>query len=109
MKETHKDISLLLAPPKPLEVKNHEERIANEVEAMEVIDEDREERLDRVRRRALEWKTNYLCRGIILELMETAVVEAEWRLSGGNSLAGRREGVQAEAVQEDPFRDSGLF
>ena len=27
----------------------------------------------------MEWKTNHHCRGIILELMETAVVEAEWR------------------------------
>ena len=36
-------------------------------------------RMERVRRRAMEWKTNHLCRGIILELMETTVVEAEWR------------------------------
>ena len=46
---------------------------------MEVVDEDREERLERVRRRAMEWKMNYLCRGFILEVMETAVLEAEWR------------------------------
>ena len=48
MKETHKDISLLPAPPKPLEVKNHEEMIANKVEAMEVMDGERKERLERV-------------------------------------------------------------
>ena len=79
MKETPKDISLLLAPPKPLEVKKHEEMIANEVEAMEVIYEEREERLERVQGRALEWQTNYFCRGIILEVVETSIVEAEWR------------------------------
>ena len=46
---------------------------------MEVVDEDREERLERVRRRTLEWKTNHLCRLIILDQMETAMVEAEWK------------------------------
>ena len=46
---------------------------------MEVIDEEREERLERVRRRALEWQTNHFCRGIILEMVETSIVEAEWR------------------------------
>ena len=73
------DIGLLLAPPKPLEVSKHEERIAIEVEAMEVVDEEREERLERVRRRTMEWKTNHLCRGFILEVMETAVLDAECR------------------------------
>ena len=36
-------------------------------------------RMERVRRRAMDWKTNHLCRGIILELMEAAGMEAEWR------------------------------
>ena len=27
----------------------------------------------------MEWQTNYFCRGIILELVETSIVEAEWR------------------------------
>ena len=45
MKKTHKDIGLLLAPPKPLEVKRHEDVLAKEVEAMEVVDEERVERL----------------------------------------------------------------
>ena len=49
MKATHKDIGLLLAPPKPMEVRRHEDALAKEVEVMEVVDEDREERLERVR------------------------------------------------------------
>ena len=53
MKKTHKDIGLLLAPPKPLEVKRHEDDLAKEVEAMEVLDEERVERLERVRRREI--------------------------------------------------------
>ena len=44
----------MLAPPKPLEVSRHEETIAKEVEVMEVVDLEREERLERVRRRALD-------------------------------------------------------
>ena len=74
MKKTHKDIGLLLAPPKPVEVKRHEHVLAREVEAMEVVDEARVERLERVRRREMEWKVNHLCRK-----MEEAVLEAEWR------------------------------
>ena len=110
MKETHKDISLLLAPPKPLEVKNHEERIANEAEAMEVIDEEREERLERVRRRALEWQTNYFCRGIILEVVKTSIVEATGLHGASDGRdGGRREGVQAEDVQTDHYGVCGLF
>jgi hypothetical protein len=46
---------------------------------MEVVNEEWEERLERVRRRALEWKSNHLCRQIILEQMEAAILEAEWR------------------------------
>jgi hypothetical protein len=59
MKKTHKDIGLLLAPPEPLEVKRHEDVLAKEVKAMDVVDEEREERLERVHRRVLEWKTNH--------------------------------------------------
>ena len=77
MKQTHGNIALLLAPPKPLEVRKHEKTLAKEVEVMEVVDEEREERLERVRRRALEWKTNHFCRGIMLELLETAIIESE--------------------------------
>ena len=79
MKQTHGDIALLLAPPKSLDVRKHEENLAKELEVMEVVDEEGEERLERVRRRALEWKTNHFCRGIILELLETAALESEWR------------------------------
>ena len=41
MKQTHGDIALLLAPPKPLEVRKHEKTLAKEVEVMEVVDEER--------------------------------------------------------------------
>jgi hypothetical protein len=75
MKMTHKDIGLLLAPLKPVEVQRHEDVLAKEVEDMEVVNEEREERLERVRRRALEWKSNHLCRQIILEQMEAAILE----------------------------------
>ena len=47
MKRTHGDIALLLAPPPPVETRNHER-------VMEVVDEGREERLERVRFRTLE-------------------------------------------------------
>ena len=67
---------------------------------MEVIDEEREERLERVRRRALEWQTNYFCRGIILELVETSIVDAEWRQQACMELLmDVMEGVVKESRQ----------
>ena len=49
MKQGHGDIGLLLAPSKPMEDKKHEEALAKEVEVMEVVNEEREERLDEKR------------------------------------------------------------
>ena len=77
MKRTHGDIALLLAPPPPVETRNHDKVMAREVEVMEVVDEEREERLERVRLITLEWMDKHAGRGILMELMEAAVLESE--------------------------------
>ena len=48
MKKKHKDIGWLLAPPPPQETVIHERAMARETEEMEVVDEEREERLERI-------------------------------------------------------------
>ena len=50
MRKRHKDISLLL------------KIITREVMEMEVVDEEKEERLKRMWRTVLEWKTRQVCR-----------------------------------------------
>ena len=79
MKKTHKDIGWMLSPPTPPEVINHERVLEKEVESMEVVDREKEERLKRVRRRALEWKVQNECRAIIEDLIGDAKMESEWR------------------------------
>ena len=46
----------MLAPPPTQEATNHERKVANEMEEMEKIDEEREESSERIRRLLLEWK-----------------------------------------------------
>ena len=45
MKKKHRDITWLLAPPPTQETVNHEKAMASEAEKMDIVDEDREERL----------------------------------------------------------------
>ena len=77
MKKTHRDIGWLLAPPPPPEVTNHEKVLERELEVMEVADGEREERLERMRLRTLEWKAKHDCRGLLEELIGDAVVESD--------------------------------
>ena len=51
MKKKHRDIAWLLAPPPTEETVNHEKAMALETEKMEIVDEYREERLERMHRR----------------------------------------------------------
>ena len=63
MRKRHKDMSLLL------------KIIAREVTEMEVVDEEKEERLERMRRKVLEWKTKQIFRNMVMELTWEAVQE----------------------------------
>ena len=45
MKKKHRDIAWLLAPPPTQETVNHEKAMASEAEKMDIVDENREERL----------------------------------------------------------------
>ena len=79
MKKSHKDIGWLLAPPPTLETVIHERAMDRETEDMEVVDEEREARIDRMQRKALENKSMQTCKDIVMELVEEAVLESEWR------------------------------
>ena len=46
------------------------EEVELEVEPMEVDRMDRQERLDRVKRRAATWETNRICQELVLEMVE---------------------------------------
>ena len=46
---------------------------------MGVVDGEKEERLERMKRRALEWKVRNECRAIIEDLIGDATLESEWR------------------------------
>ena len=54
MKKSHKDIGWLLPSPPPMETVIHEKAMERETEDMEVVDEEREARIERMRRKALE-------------------------------------------------------
>jgi hypothetical protein len=45
-----------------------------------VVDRDREERLDRMRRRQLQWATSQLCRSMVMDMMDSAVHESSRRM-----------------------------
>ena len=79
MKKTHRDIGWMLSPPPPPEVISHERVLDKEVEIMEVVDGEKEERLERMRQRTLEWKAKHECRAIIEDLIGDAMMESEWR------------------------------
>ena len=51
-----------------------------EVEDMDVVDRVREERLDRVRVRQLEWASNLLCKEVIKEVIGKAVEVSEEKM-----------------------------
>ena len=46
---------------------------------MEIVDGDKEERLERLRLRTLEWRAQYDCRGILTDLTGEAMMESDWR------------------------------
>ena len=79
MKKKQKDIGWLLAPPPPRETFIHERAMARETEEIEVVDEEGEERLESMKRKALEWKAMQTFKSIMMELMEDAMMESEWR------------------------------
>jgi hypothetical protein len=86
MKSSHKDIGWLLAPPPTRETVIHEKAMEKETEDMEIVDEEREARIERMRRKALEWKAAQTCKGIVMDLIEEAVLESEWREECSMSL-----------------------
>ena len=51
-----------------------------EVENMDVVDAVREERLERVRLRQLEWACKMLCKGLVMEMVDKSVDESERRV-----------------------------
>ena len=52
----------------------------DQVEDMEALDNFREERLDRVRRRQLEWATKMLRKDIFKEMIGDAIIESEMKV-----------------------------
>ena len=86
MKSSHKDIGWLLAPPPTRETVIHEKAMEKETEDMEIVDEEREARIERMRRKALECKAAQTCKGIVMDLIEEAVLESEWREECSMSL-----------------------
>ena len=54
----------------------HERTIEREVGKMEVVDKEREERLERIRGKVLEWTTIQTCKNMIMELVGDAVQES---------------------------------
>jgi hypothetical protein len=57
-----------------------EQDLLEKPEQMEVVDIDREDRLDRVRRRQLQWATSQLCKSMVLDMVDTAVCESSRRV-----------------------------
>ena len=57
-----------------------EQDLIEKPEQMEVVDRDREDRLDRVRRRQLQWATSQLCKSMVLDMVDTAVCESSMRM-----------------------------
>ena len=90
IKRTHSNIFNWLKPTKqPFDIVTstreqvqHEEaeRGMAEVEPIEVVDRDREERVDRVKKRQLQWPTSQLCKGFVLELVIDMVTRARHRI-----------------------------
>ena len=80
MKKKHKSISAWLAPPTPIEIVRHEEVVRNEVE---IFDEAREERLERMRRKILGWKAVQECRRLVNDIIDEAVDESNASLCRG--------------------------
>ena len=73
MKATHRDISHLLVKQPPAEMKAHEECIEKEPEYdVRQAEIEKEERLQRMRRRAKEWEAVPLCRSLTTEVVEEA-------------------------------------
>ena len=56
--------------------------MALETEQMEIVDEESEERLVRMHRKTLEWKTKQICRKIMMEVVEDPVMESRWSCAG---------------------------
>ena len=80
MKKKHKDIGWLLAPPPSQETVIHERAMAKETKEMEVVDEEREERLEMMKMKDFEWKAMQTCKSIMMEQMgrvETQLREDE--------------------------------
>ena len=64
-------------PPMPKLAKVMETEQMDTPEDMDVVDTVREERLERVRLRQLEWVGQMLCKGLVMELVDSAVMESE--------------------------------
>ena len=76
MRKQHNDIGLLLAPKPTRESVNHEQVVEDAIEDMKIEDLEREARLERMTKKALEWRTRQLCKMMVLEMVEDAVMES---------------------------------
>ena len=63
--------------PVPKLAKVMEVEHTDEIEDMDVVDTVREERLERVRIRQLEWACQMICKGLVGEMVDTAVMVSE--------------------------------
>ena len=84
VKLTHSNIFDWLKPPKmptitEIRIKKQDaqiEQLLKEAEPMEVVDMDREERLDRVQKRQIRWASSQLCKSLVVDLVGGAVKES---------------------------------
>ena len=82
MKATHRDISHLLAQKPSKEMMAHEDAIEKETEYdTRDVETEKEERLQRMRRRAREWETIQLCRSLTTEIAEEARIRSDREVS----------------------------
>ena len=70
VKRTHKNIFNWLKEPDNME--DGQERMLD-IEPVEVMD--REERMDRIQRKKLQWASYHMCKGLILDMMDMAAKE----------------------------------
>ena len=52
-------------------------KVQEEIEDMEWENKDKEEKLERVKRKQLEWVSSKLCRSVLIEIMNESVEEVE--------------------------------
>ena len=80
MKRKHRDIARMMAKPPTQEARNHEKRVAKEIEKLERIGE---ERLERMSRRKFEWNARRAQKTTCTLEQSPKTTKCEWEKHGG--------------------------